>query len=246
MNRWKNDLRDIRTVMWKERKGLLWSQGTRWRIALPLLSPLFIAIYIPWQAGTDWLEGYVSLLLCVAIPLLFVGISIPESFAGERERHTLPTLLASRLPDRAILVGKILSCVSFSIVILLPALLVGAAVANAVSWQGSVAFYRPFVLLVDLGVALLVGGLIGSAGVLISLRSETVQGATQALMGVFLVPPMILAFALMFLRDTLIPVFQRLGFATVLGCALGALAIGNGILLFLAFRRFRRTRLLLH
>jgi len=245
MSRWTNELRDIRTVMWKERKGLLWSQGTRWRIALPLLSPLFIAIYLPWQAGSDWLEGYVSLLLCVAIPLLFVGISIPESFAGERERHTLPTLLASRLPDSAILLGKMFSCVGFSIVILLPALLVGAVVANSVAWRGSVAFYRPWVLLVDLGVALLVGGVIGSAGVLISLRSETVQGATQALMGVFLVPPMILAFVLMFFRDTLLPWLQGLGFASVLGCILGALAVANGFLLFLALRRFRRARLLL-
>lgn len=245
MDRLTDYLRDLRTVMWKERKGLLWSQGTRWRIALPLVSPLFIAVYVPWQAGVDWLEGYVSLLLCVAIPLLFVGMSIPESFAGERERRTLPTLLASRLPDRAILLGKLLSCIGFAMAILIPALLVGAVAANGASWRGSIAFYRPTVLLVDVGVALLTSLLIGSTGILISLRSETVQGATQALMGVFLVPPMVLGFLLMFFRDAAIPFLQRLGFAATLGGVLGALTFADGILLLIAFARFRRSRLLL-
>jgi len=244
MSRLRERVRDVRTVMWKERKGLLWSQGSRWRIVLPLLSPLFISIYIPWQAGIDWLEGYPSILICVAIPLLFVGISIPESFAGERERHTLSTLLASRLPDNAILLGKLLSCVGFALMLLLPGLLIGAAVVNGVAWQGSVLFYRPIVLLVDLGLALLVGLLMGSVGILISLRSATVQGATQALMGVFLVPPMVFGMVLMLFRDKVIPFLQGFGFAATLGTVFGVLVVGNVILLLLAFNRFRRSKLL--
>ena len=39
---------------------------------------------------------------------MMVSSLVADSFAGERERHTLETLLASRLPDRAILAGKLL------------------------------------------------------------------------------------------------------------------------------------------
>ncbi len=38
---------------------------------------------------------------------------ITDSIAGERERQTLETLLASRLPDRAIVLGKIIAVTLF-------------------------------------------------------------------------------------------------------------------------------------
>ena len=237
-------LQDIRTVLWKERKSLLWTQGTRWRAVLPLLSPLFLAAYIPWQAGLDWLHGYVSLLVCFVVPLLLVGISIPESFAGERERHTLPTLLASHLSDRAIVLGKLGACIAFSFVALVVALVIGLAVANGSDWQGHFVFYRPAVLLIDVGAAFLVALLAGSAGILISLRSKSVQGATQALMGIFFVPPLLFSMGAMFFRESIIPLVERLSFMATLGGALGGIAVMDIILVGLVFTRFRRSRLL--
>ena len=61
-----------------------------WSVAVPLLfsrldaAPL--AIPIAWAA----------------LPLILAGVMITDSLAGERERQTLETLLASRLSDRAI------------------------------------------------------------------------------------------------------------------------------------------------
>lgn len=235
---------DIRTVIWKERKSLLWTQGTRWRAVLPLLSPLFLAIYIPWQAGLDWLQSYVSLLVCFVVPLLLVGISVPESFAGERERHTLPTLLASRLSDGSIVLGKLIACIAFSFVALTVALVIGLAVANASDWQGHFVFYRPAVLLMGLGAAFLVALLAGSAGILISLRSKSVQGATQALLGIFFVPPLLLSMAVMFLRESMIPLVERLSFMATLGTVLGVIATIDVVLTVLVFTRFQRSQLL--
>jgi ABC-2 type transport system permease protein len=66
-----------------------------WSVAVPLLfshldaAPLVIPI--------TW----------AALPLILAGVMITDSIAGERERQTLETLLASRLSDRAIVLGKV-------------------------------------------------------------------------------------------------------------------------------------------
>ena len=96
---------DVLTVMWKESKGLIRYQGSLTKTMLSLLIPVvMMGIYLPLQIGRALVEGPWSLLATVFIPMMLVGMTIPESFAGERERHTLGTLLASRLPDRAIMI----------------------------------------------------------------------------------------------------------------------------------------------
>jgi len=44
-----------------------------------------------------------------ALPITLAGVMITDAIAGERERQTLETLLASRLPARAILLGKVVA-----------------------------------------------------------------------------------------------------------------------------------------
>ena len=98
---------DILTVMWKERKGLLRYQGSRRTTILNLvvLVPT-LSIIMPLVAGREWGDSFQVLIAALVLPVLLVGLHIPDSFAGERERHTLETLLSSRLPDQAILFGK--------------------------------------------------------------------------------------------------------------------------------------------
>ncbi|MDP6667476.1 MAG: hypothetical protein QF357_08775 [Dehalococcoidia bacterium] len=62
-------------------------------------------------------------------------------------------------------------------------LIVGAIVVNVVHWDEGVHFYRPSVIITDLSLSLLLTVLIGALGVLISLRTQTVQEASQLLMG---------------------------------------------------------------
>ena len=95
---------DIQTMIWKESKGLFRRDGNKLRFFFTLLTPLLvIGIFLPWQLGTEWANSFWSLIATTLIPLLIVGLMIPETIAGERERHTLETLLASRLSDRVIL-----------------------------------------------------------------------------------------------------------------------------------------------
>ena len=78
---------DILTVTWKERRELFRYEGRRVQVIIVLLMPLLLAIQAPLSAGLDWVHGYDSLMYAAIIPVFLVGTTIPDSFAGERQRH---------------------------------------------------------------------------------------------------------------------------------------------------------------
>jgi len=100
---------DIMTIIWKESKGLFKQGKSRSKSILVLATPVFMfGIILPIQFREEWLSMAWSLAIALFTPLILIAPTICESFAGERERHTLETLLASRLPDRSILFGKMI------------------------------------------------------------------------------------------------------------------------------------------
>jgi ABC-2 type transport system permease protein len=241
---------DIKTVMWKERKGLFRVQGSRARAILTVLVPVvMIAVVMPLQMGEEWLDAAWSLVGSILIPFILVGITIPESFAGERERHTLDTLLASRLPDRAILFGKVGLAIAYGWGMTLVVLVVSLVTVNLLNWDGQVMFYKPIVALADVVVSLLIAGLVANLGVLISLRSETAQGAQQALMSALLVPLLLLqvtpAVMLSVVPDgrEILKEWLSVDFTQVVLVLTAALLVVNVGLLMGAMARFQRARL---
>jgi ABC-2 type transport system permease protein len=243
-------LHDLRTVAWKEWKSLLRYRGRRRQLAVALVSPLLLAFYIPLDASEAWVNGGLSFFPAIVVPIILTGILVPDSFAGERERHTLPTLLSTRLPDTAILFGKILVSQLFSWTVAVCVLLLGLVTYNLSSWNGHFQFYTPGVFIAATLISFLCAAATAGAGVLISLRSSTVQEAQQLLFAVIFVPPMILQ-ALVFvlgrtavsgsLRSTLqsIP-FE--GFVVGLILTLFVIALA---FFYASMRRFDRARLIL-
>jgi len=242
---------DILTVMWKERKGLFRVRGRRAQALLGMFSPVLLAVLLPLQEGVRWVENPMSLLLAFVAPLILVGISIPDSFAGERERHTLPTLLASRLSDRAILFGKMITSVAFGWGVTLVLLMIGLVTVNVAHWDGHILFYKPSILLADLAFSFLVAMLTAGAGVLFSLRAATAQEAQQTLMAVLLIPPMILQFALFAILGSesgearFREVLATLSFEQVILVIVAVLIVLDVVLLMAAMSRFKRARLVL-
>jgi ABC-2 type transport system permease protein len=241
---------DMLTVMWKERKGLLRVRGSRARAVVTVLVPVvMIAVAMPLQMGRDWVNGAWPLVGSVLIPFILVGIAIPESFAGERERHTLETLLASRLPDRAILFGKVLLAVVYGWGGNLIVLILSLVTVNLVHWDGDVILYKPIVALASVAVSLLIAGLVANLGVLISLRSATAQGAQQALMSVLLVPAMVLQMVPMVMLSLvpdgreILEKWLSLDFTQVVLVMITLLVVINMGLLLGALARFPRARL---
>jgi ABC-2 type transport system permease protein len=243
---------DLLTVLWKERKGLLLSGGSVRRTLLTqLISIATIALVLPLQLGTDWFSSGFSVLVSVVTPLLLVGTTLPAAFAGEREKHTLETLLASRLPDRAILYGKMLLGILYGWTMTIILFLVSAMMVNIFYWSGRVMFFEWRIFLANLVFSLLFSIFIASLGVIISMRSPTIQGAQQTLIFTILVPLMVLQVIPIILftfvpdgRQILNRIVESVSFTQligILGVILVLLDIG---LIFLSQARFTRSKLL--
>jgi ABC-2 type transport system permease protein len=173
---------DLRTMIWKEWKDLLWSGGrSDW--FRPLWIVAIMGIVFPLSFQLRWIDlDPAPILLTLYVPFMFIATFIGDAIAGERERHTLETLLASRISDRAILFGKVLVTVGFCWGMNVFCLLLGDVVVNVSKGQGPWVFYAPLNLFVVLLVlSLLTTLLAASGGVLISLKSATVRQAAQTM-----------------------------------------------------------------
>lgn len=242
---------DIFAVIWKESKSLLRYSGSPWKGLATLLAPIVLfGIIFPIQFREDWLTTGWSVVVSVVTPLMLIATTIAESFAGERERHTLETLLASRLPDRVILFGKLLTSICFGWGMTLFLLLVSLGVVNILEWNGGFQIYSSNILWINLSASLLVSAMVANLGILISLRSPTVQNAAQTIM-LMLFMPFILLQAVVFLLPSFLPqatvsaYLARLDFTRITLITLGILLVANIGLLLGALYRFQRSKLIL-
>jgi ABC-2 type transport system permease protein len=189
----------------------------------------------------------------VVIPLILIGAMVADSIAGERERHTLETLLASRLPDQAILLGKIGASISYVWVVTQLVFIIALIPVNIMNWNGTLLFYKPEVLVSGLVLSFLLACLMSNIGVLVSLRAGTVKQAQQTLgLSVFLlayVVPMVGVYLLRFvpkeIRDRLFQPILTGDVTSIVIIASVILSIMSFGLYAAAKARFQRARLIL-
>jgi len=251
-------LADAWIVMVKEwREVLVRGMGLRGSIGFFGLILVVFGVAIPLRAGELWVSIPWMALVFAWLPLMLVMSVVADSFAGERERHTLETLLASRLSDTSILYGKVGAAVAFAYGMLLLVSAMSIATVNVsvqrpdpwrhpMLWSGAATFG-----VVVLGLLLTV--LCATIGVMVSLRSETVRQANLRLsMGLIVFFP-----ALGFVLGTLwavLPGATQLAVlaavrtwqpAVVLAVIAGFLLAADALLLRIASRLFVRSRLIL-
>lgn len=243
-------IEDIVTVMWKEVKELVARQGAaKGGVIRLVVSFGILGVYLPFMFGRSLVQTPYLLFLYMWFPM-FAGIAIVlDSIAGERERHTLETLLASRLSDRSILYGKILFGVLYGFGMTIILMAIGVAVVNIAFWDGHVMMYPLATLAFALLAALLVNVLFASVGVLVSLRAPTVRQGSETLMAVILAigaVPFILYFVLPdSLKIPLIDALLSMGVMNIAIAAVLALAVLCAIALYAAMLSFQRNKLIL-
>jgi ABC-2 type transport system permease protein len=234
---------DIWTMVWKEWKDLLGS-GERSDWLRPLWIVAIMGVVMPLSFRLRWINlAPATILIIVYVPFLLITTFIADAIAGERERHTLETLLASRISDRAILFGKVLVTVAFAWGLSVASMLLGALVVNLAIGTGRWVFYSPLNLfLLVLVFSLLTTLLAASGGVLISLKSATVRQAAQTMV----LGELLLGLAI-FGLVRLIPASLTASLTTsqVVLVVMGALAVLDAILLAAALASFQRSRLIL-
>jgi len=244
-------LSDLWTVMWKEWKEILFKRGSLrgggW--GLLLLIGVF-GVVLPLQMGRAWVQSPMVIVLWLWVPLLLVSGVVADSFAGERERHTLEVLLATRLPDHAILFGKLGAALGYGWGVTVASLLLGLVTVNMANGQGEFLFYPPVIGVGVLLLSLLSAGLVASGGVLISLRATSVRQAQQTLSFAIMMLLFMPLFGVQALpaawRQGFVEALRAVDLATVVLAAAGVLFALNAVLLLAALGRFKRTRLILN
>ncbi len=176
-------LRDMWLIVLKEYREVLLRQGGR-RANLFNMFMIFavFGVFMPLQTGEWWVQQPWTPIFWAWLPLFLVSALVADSFAGERERHTLETLLTTRLSDRAILFGKIAAAVLYGYGMLLAVMLVSLVTINvAFATPKRMLFYRPDVTLAVIVFGFLITLMIAAIGVTISLKAQTVRQAGQTL-----------------------------------------------------------------
>lgn len=240
---------DILTIIWKELREII-IQKPNFRGGWVGLS-IFILVFgvlLPLQSGKEWVESPIGIIYWAWVPFMMVTTVIADSFAGERERNTLETLLASCLSDKAILLGKILAAITYGWGITLISLLIGLVTVNIAFAQGGLLIYPVEIGFSILGISLLLATFASNLGVLISLRAATIRSAQQTL-GVIALLPMMLILIIPMLPASLNTYMAtwimsqdptRLVFPVM-----GIFLVLDLILLVAALRRFQRAKLIL-
>jgi ABC-2 type transport system permease protein len=241
---------DIWTIMWKEWKEYLVQRGgIRQTIMSNLLLVLVFGVFLPLQTGRDWITSPASMIAWDWLPLFLATGMIADSFAGERERHTLETLLASRMSDRAILLGKIAAAVAYAVLVIVVLMTIGLITINLTTWNGHLLLYPAAIIAGLLAFGLLGSALVSALGVLISLRAATVRQAAQTLsIGIVLlvwVPVLAFTFLPTDVTRSLEASLSSLNITTIALLFVIILVIVDTLLLLLAVARFQRARLIL-
>lgn len=233
---------DILTIVWKELKDSLF-QG-RWRAWVrPVLLIGILGVFEPLVGKRGWMELSLLEMLLFLWFAFFVIISVvADSFAGERERHTLETLLASRMPDISILLGKVLVVVLYGWGVMVVGLFLGAGVTYLAHGSEGYMFYPTDMLLFTLLLGLLVGTLGAGAGVLLSLRMSTVRQVQQTLsIGTLIVGGALLGAFQLLPKDF----FTSFTTDQILWMLVGIVVVLDVLLLGYSVARFQRAKLIL-
>lgn len=243
---------DILTVARKELREIVGAGSGRRGLFRELVFVFLFGVFFPLSQPDAWRSGAVPTAFVFMIPMLLAGPYVADTFAGERERKTLETLLATRLPDSSIYLGKILAVCAYAWGVTQLILVASLVALNLAGGGGRLLVYPAPVWVATLigswGSALLIAGI----GTFISLRSETVRAAHQALM----LPLFVLIFGGSFglgalwraLPDsTRLSLMQWAAGVSPLEGILGTvtlLLLVDALLLRLGVRRFRRSRLI--
>ena len=239
---------DIVTVIRKEWREITAAAGSGVSSRVNIFAAialLAICVGVAALAGKGLVEHPAMLSVTMVAFIVLLG-SVVDSFPGERERHTLETLLASAIPDEALLIGKMAAGALYgwmAVLVLFAAILAGVNVVH----PGTM-----YPLSTILGVLVrtpLMLMFFSAAGVLVVLRVPTVRAAQPRLAGTF-----VLVVVLFVALLKLAPAEWRERAATVITTEAGRMqsmlvqialyAILDVAVVALAVVRFRRSRLI--
>jgi ABC-2 type transport system permease protein len=197
-----------------------------------------LGVLVPREMAPMWLSGSPeAILLFLLLPSIIAGGIGADAFAGERERRTLETLLATPLSDVAVVAGKAIAAITAALAVSVASLAAAVITVNVTAHPLSL-----FVPAPQIWAGALLGALASSCAstavaLALSLRTPVARSVQQMVSLLFVLPAVL---------GTLLS--RRLGFeftwphvfeleAVVIVAGLAGLAAAAG--------RFHRDRLFL-
>lgn len=173
----------MNTRFWADVWTVLRKEWLEWKAAPAcLLQPaviiLVFGVLLPLALGRLWAESPAVHWLWSWLPLLLSAGMVADTFAGERERDTLEALLASRLSDRAIVLGKVAAVAAYGWLIMLLCWLSGL-ISLWLSQASTGMAFSPNTLIALAVLSFLAAWYVACVGVVISLRAQSVRQAQQ-------------------------------------------------------------------
>jgi ABC-2 type transport system permease protein len=240
---------DIATIVWKESKESVQGSskgGSLGRLAFPIV---LAGIFVPLRLGSAYVTGGAAFLGVFWILPMIAGSLAIDMIAGERERHTLESLLATRLPDAAVVLGKIAASVLYACGMMIASLILGLLTVNLTREDEAILLFSPAYAAALVAFSFLAAIFVCGVAVLVSLRASTVRQAAQTFAYGFTGLLFATIFAIQALpaswRSAIAQMLgegHRLGTALTLGAILMLLDV---VVLVVASTRFRRPRLTL-
>ena len=240
---------DILTVALKELREIFTFGDARGRGKYSLVVLILIfGIVIPVQNGRDWVTSPMNIMVWGWMPFLWVSGIVADLFAGERERHTLEALLATRLSDQSILFGKLLAALTYGVSLTWLIMIASLITINIGFGKDGLLFY-PFAIFMGAVVfSILISGLSGCIGVLVSLRAGSVRQAQQWMsmgMLVLFLPIMLIQFIPRAWLESVGGLLENVQPTQVAVWIAVGLLVVELILIAIARRLFQRSKLIL-
>jgi len=247
-------IQDIKSVVWKEATELIHIiAGTRaqW-VGLAVFFGIF-GVFMPLQMG-DAIEKFPAVMFVFSfMPMFIVMQIVADSFAGERERHTLETMLATRLPDKAILFGKITTIVLYGWGMSMLIFIIMLISVNIIHGDEKLILPPLMIAAANVVASVLVAVFATSIGIFISLRAATVKQAQQTIglimMSIWFLPVFVVPIISKYIpKDSMKPVegmLKNLGIEMFLVILIGGIFLVDIAFIKILTKRFKRERLIL-
>lgn len=179
---------DVWTMVWKE-----WREFRDQLLSLrrgglsALILALILGVVAPVQLGPEWVHSKLIIGYWPFLAATMVSSLIADSVAGERERHTLETLLATRLTDASILLGKTLAITLYGWALILAGQLLAVITVSLAFGRGRLLFFTPAIFAGIVSMGLVLPLLLTAIAVAVSLTAPTARAAGQRMLLPFVV-----------------------------------------------------------
>ncbi len=227
---------DAFTVLGKELAELLGERHSRRGVLLQtVITIVMLGVFFPSQQPLLWLRSSpAGMILFQFFPAVLAASVAADAFAGERERRTLETLLATPLGEGSILAGKAMASILFALAVTTVGLAVAVVTLNLRLGAGQHYVPRAIFVAGAIGATLAAATVITAAAIIVSMFMPVARSAQQ-----------VAALFSMALAGAVLGVWRLLSlpltWTSVLGAEAGCLLFGLA-LLGLARVLFRRDR----